>query len=77
MPRRKQTATEYIEKHSLFVPFVLGDLIEHLGDAQQKWVSAIHAARKGDLAFAQTLIINAGIAIDIPMRVSRRELVQI
>jgi hypothetical protein len=33
MPRRKKTAAEYIEEQALFVPFVLGDLIEHFGDA--------------------------------------------
>ena len=74
MARRKQTAAEYIEANSLLVPFILGDLVEHLGHAAQQWSQAVWAARAGDLDKALTHIVEVGIAIDVPLRVSRSEL---
>jgi hypothetical protein len=77
MLRRKPTAIEYLEEQALFVPFVIGDLIEHFGDALQKWTFGIDAARKGDWDRALTYLVEAEIAIDVPMRVSRQELKQV
>ena len=74
MARRKQTAAEYIEANALLVPLILGDLVEHLGHAAQEWSLAVWAAREGDLEKALTHIVEVGIAVDIPLRIGRREL---
>lgn len=74
MARRKQTAAQYIEANELLVPLILGDMIEHLGQAAQEWSQAVWAARYGDLDAALTHVVGVGIAVDIPLRVGRAEL---
>ncbi|HLO36784.1 MAG TPA: hypothetical protein VK194_11905 [Candidatus Deferrimicrobium sp.] len=74
MARRTTTAAEYIEANALLVPLILGDLIEHLGQAAQEWSQAVWAARSGDLDKALTHVVEVGIAVDIPLRVGRAEL---
>jgi hypothetical protein len=74
MARRKQTAAEFIEENALLVPMILGDMIEHLGNAAQEWSYAVWAARKGDLDKALTHVVEVGIAVDIPLKVGRAEL---
>ena len=74
MPRRKMTAAEYIEENALVVPAILGDMIEHLGQAAQEWSSAVWAARAGDLDKALTHVVEVGIAVDVPLQVGRSEL---
>ena len=74
MARRKVTAAEYIHEQTL-VPFgILGDLVEHLGQAAQAWSAAVQAAEAGDLDRALTYVVEFDIAIDIPLRVGRAEL---
>jgi hypothetical protein len=46
MAGRKTTAAEFIEANALTVPFILGDMTEHLGQAAQKWSEAVWAARR-------------------------------
>jgi hypothetical protein len=55
----------------LYVPFVLGDLIEHLGDAAQRWSQAVHAVRDGDLDKALRFVVDVDVAINVPLRVGR------
>jgi hypothetical protein len=74
MARRKQMAAEFIEANALIVPFILGDVIEHLGHAAQEWSQAVFAARAGNLDRALTHVVEVGIAVDIPLRVGRAEL---
>lgn len=74
MARRKTTAAEYIEANALLVPLVLGAMIEHLGQAAQAWSQAVWAARSGDLDKALSHVVEVGIAVDVPLRVSRLEL---
>jgi hypothetical protein len=74
MARRKQTAAEYIEVNTLLVTLVLGEMIEELGLATQAWSQAVSAARSGDLENALKYIVDIGIAVDIPIRIGRREL---
>jgi hypothetical protein len=74
MARRKQTAVELIEANALLVPFILGDMIEHLGHAAQERSHAVFAARAGNLDRALTHVVEVGIAVDVPLRVGRAEL---
>jgi hypothetical protein len=74
MARRKQTAAEYIEANALFVPLILGDMIEQLGRAAQEWSLAVWAARIGDLDQAVTHVVEVGIAVDTTLRVGGAEL---
>jgi hypothetical protein len=74
MARRKQTAAEFIEGYAQFVPLVLGDMIEHLGQAAQEWSLAVEAAHRGDLDGALKHVVEVEIAVDIPLRVGRSEL---
>lgn len=74
MARRNPTAAEFIEANALFVPLVLGDMIEHLGHAAQEWSLAVSAARRGDLDDALKHVVEVEIAVDIPLRVGRSEL---
>ena len=74
MAKRKATAAEYIEAKALLVPLILGDMIEHLGEAAQAWSNAVWAARSGDLDKALTHVVEVEIAVDVPLRVGRSEL---
>jgi hypothetical protein len=74
MPRRKQTAAEYIERNATFVPLVLGDMVEHLGNALQEWSGAVEAVRRGDLDRALEHVVNVGINADIPLKVGGGEI---
>jgi hypothetical protein len=74
MARRKKTAAEYIEANELLVPFIIGDMVEHLGHAVQEWSQAVWAARDGDLDKALKHVVEVWIDIDVPLRVSRSEL---
>ena len=74
MARRNRTAAEFIETNALFVPLVLGDMIEHLGHAAQEWSLAVGAARAGDLDRALTHVIEVEIAVGVPLQVGRSEL---
>ena len=71
MARRKQTAAEFIDANALYVPFVIGDLMEHLGRAAQQWSQAVYAAREGDLEKALQFVVDVDIDIDIPLKVGR------
>ena len=71
MARRKQTAAEFIEANALYVPLVIGDLVEHLGDAAQRWSQAVYAARNGDLDKALQFVVDVDVNIDIPLKVGR------
>ena len=77
MPRRRRTAAEYIEERALFVPLVIGDLVEHLGHAAVAWSEAVWAARNGDLDRALEKVVEVEIACDVPLRVSRSEIREI
>jgi hypothetical protein len=74
MASRKKTAAEFIEANALFVPLVLGDMIEHLGQAAQEWSQAVSAARSGDLDRALKHVVEVEIAVDVPLRVGRSEI---
>ena len=71
MARRKQTAAEYLEANAMYVPLVLGDLIEHLGLAAQHWSQAVYAARDGDLETALKFVVEVDTDLDIPLKVGR------
>ena len=74
MPRRKQTAAEYMEANAVMVPLIIGDLVEHLGQAAQAWSQAVVSARLGDLDRALKHVVDVEIAVDIPLRIGRSEL---
>jgi hypothetical protein len=74
MAGRKTTAAEFIEANALTVPFILGDMTEHLGQAAQKWSEAVWAARSGDLDRALELVVEVEIDMDVPLRVGRSEI---
>jgi hypothetical protein len=74
MVRRKETGAEYIERHALVIPLILGDMIEHLGAATQAWTQAVEAARSGDLDRALKEVVDVEIGVDIPLRVGRAEI---
>lgn len=72
MARRKQSSAEYIEAQGLLVPFILSEMIEHLGQASQAWSQAVWAARAGDLDKALEYVVEAQVAVDIPVTVGRK-----
>jgi hypothetical protein len=74
MPRRKVTAGQYIERNALLVPLILGDMVEHLGQASQAWSNAVWHARNGDLDRALKDVVEVGVAVDVPLQVGRSEL---
>lgn len=72
--RSKVTAAEFIEAKALTVPLILGDMIEHLGQAAQEWSLAVYAARAGDLSAALTHVVNVEIAVGVPLKDGGAEL---
>jgi hypothetical protein len=72
--RKKQTAAEYIDDIATYVGMMLSELAENAGRANSAWMRAVDAARRGDLDRAETLIIEADIAVDIPVRIERQDI---
>jgi hypothetical protein len=72
--RKKQTAAEYIDEIATYVGMMLSELAENAGKANSTWMRAVDAARRGDLDRAATLIIEADIAVDIPVRIERQDI---
>lgn len=77
MSRRKMSAAEYIEDRSLFVPLIIGDLIQHLGEALEAWSRAVWAAEQGDLERAQKAIVEIDVTTKVPMKVVGAEIREI
>ena len=73
MTRRKLVAAEFIEQTATYVGVMLAEMAEHAGKASSAWLGAVAAARRGDLDLAETLIIEADIELDIPVRLERQD----
>jgi hypothetical protein len=73
MARPRLSAAAYIERHSTEVGVILAELAESAGQAGRAWMLAVEAARRGDLDHAETAIIEADIALDIPVRLERQD----
>ena len=73
MTREKAGAADFIAENATYVSLLLAELSESAGKAGRAWVLAVDAARRGDLDRAQTLIIEADIALDVPVRLERQD----
>lgn len=73
MPRPKLSAAEYIERHATEVGVILAELAENAGKAGRAWMLAVEWARRGDLDRAMTAVVEADIALDIPVRLERQD----
>jgi len=73
MGRSKLSAAGYIEQQSTYVGVILAELAEHAALANRDWLLAVEAARRGDLDRAETAIIEADIALDVPVRLERQD----
>jgi hypothetical protein len=73
MGRSKVSAVDYIEQRSTYVGVILAELAEHAALANRAWLLAVEAARRGDLDRVETAIIEADIALDIPVRLERQD----
>jgi hypothetical protein len=72
MTRRKASASAYIDETATYVGIMLAELAENASKANSAWMLAVDAARRGDLDRAQTLIIDADIALG-PVSLERQE----
>lgn len=73
MTRRKRSAAEFIAENATYVGVILAELAENAGKANSAWLLAVDAAQRGDLDRAETLIIEADIALDVPVRIERQD----
>jgi len=72
MPRRRQTAAEYIERRDAEMRIILGELAENAVRANLGWAAAVRAARL-DPDRALTELVEVEIALDIPVRIERAD----
>jgi hypothetical protein len=72
MTRRKLTASAYIDDRATYVGIILSELAENAAKANSAWMLAADAAKRGDLDRAQTLIIEADIALG-PVSLERQD----
>jgi hypothetical protein len=73
MGRSKLSSADYIDQQSIFIGVILAELAEHAALANRAWQLAVEASRHGDLDRAMTLIIEADIDLDIPVRLERQD----
>ena len=73
MGRSKLSSVDYIDQQSTFVGVILAELAESAALANRAWLLAVEAARRGDLDRAETAIIEADIALDVPVRLKRQD----
>lgn len=72
MPVPKESAAEYLEKHSIGVSIILAELAESAGSGSRSWNLAVELARR-DPDRAQTHLIDAEIRLDIHVRLERSD----
>ncbi len=70
---RRKTAAAFIAENATYVGVILAELAENAGKANSAWLLAVEAAQGGDLDRAETLIIEADIGLDGPVRIERRD----
>lgn len=71
MVRSKMSAANYIERHATEVGVILAELAEHAGRAAAAWMLAVEAAKRDNLDRAESAIIEADVAMDVPVRLER------
>ena len=74
MTRRKQSAAAFMDAHAAQVTLILGDMVEHLGEALVAWSQAVMAIEVGDYDTALARVVDVEIGCDVPLRVGRSEI---
>ena len=76
MARKKLTAAEYLNGHDAEMRVILDELLENAAKANVRWAAAQrHVSHDPDLALTE--LVEAMIALDIPVRIERADALRI